>query len=122
LIYDVLGVRPASLASHKTEWTKLIQIWDRVVHYINDPKTQPDALKIMSARVGLTPETYQPLLKGTHLIDVAEAKKTFKKAEGLKSLYGSSKIADDFNVANAVYKEHQDIDGYIDPAFTEGQK
>jgi len=122
LIYDVLAVRPASLSAHKAEWMKLIQIWDRVVHYINDPKTQPDALKIMSARVGLTPETYKPLLKGTHLIDIAEGKKTFKKAEGLKSLYGSSKIADDFNVANAVYKEHQDIDSYIDPSFTEGQK
>jgi len=122
LIYDVLGVRPESLAAHKAEWTKLIVIWDRVVHYINDPKTQPDALKIMSARVGLTPETYKPLLKGTHLIDIAEAKKTFKKGEGLESLYGSSKIADDFNVANAVYKEHQDINSYIDPSFTEGQK
>ena len=122
LIYDVLAVRPASLSSHKAEWMKVIQIWDRVVHYINDPKTQPDALKIMSARVGLTPETYKPLLKGTHLIDIAEAKKTFKKAEGLKSLYGSSSIADEFNVANAVYKEHQDINSYIDPSYTEGQK
>jgi NitT/TauT family transport system substrate-binding protein len=122
LIYDVLGVRPASLSSHKAEWMKLIGIWDRVVHYINDPKTQPDALKIMSARVGLTPETYKPLLKGTHLIDVAEGKKTFAKAEGLKSLYGSSEIADDFNVANAVYKERQDIDSYIDPSFTLGQR
>jgi NitT/TauT family transport system substrate-binding protein len=122
LIYDVLGVRPASLASHKAEWMKLIGIWDRVVHYINDPKTQPDALKIMSARVGLTPETYKPLLKGTHLIDVAEGKKTFAKAEGLKSLYGSSEIADEFNVANAVYKERQDIDSYIDPSFTLGQR
>jgi NitT/TauT family transport system substrate-binding protein len=122
LIYDVLGVRPESLASHKAEWMKLIGIWDRVVHYINDPKTQPDALKIMSARVGLTPETYKPLLKGTHLIDIAEAKKTFKKAEGLTSLYGSSSIADDFNVVNAVYKDHQDINTYIDASFTEGQK
>lgn len=122
LIYDVLAVRPASLSSHKAEWMKMIVIWDRVVHYINDPKTQPDALKIMSARVGLTPEVYKPLLKGTHLIDIAEAKKTFKKAEGLKSLYGSSTIADDFNVTNAVYKEHQDINSYIDPSYTEGQK
>ena len=62
----------------------------------------------MSARVGLTPAAYKPLLKGTHLIDVAEGKKAFKKGDGLKSLYGSSKISDDFNVANAVYKEHQD--------------
>ena len=119
LIYDVLAVRPASLASHKEEWIKLIKVWDKVVHYINDPKTQPDALKIMSARVGLTPEAYKPLLKGTHLIDLKEGVKTFKKGKGLSSLYGSSTIADDFNVANAVYKQHQDINAYIDPAFTD---
>jgi NitT/TauT family transport system substrate-binding protein len=122
LIYDVLAVRPESLASHKAEWMKLMQVWDRVVHYIKDPKTQPDALRIMSARVGLTAEAYAPLLKGTHLIDLAEAKKVFKKAEGLTSLYGSSRVADEFNVANAVYKTHQDVDSYIDPSFTEGPK
>lgn len=121
LIYDVLAVSPTSLASRKADWMKLIKLWDRVVHYINDPKTQDDAVKIMAARVGLTPAAYKPLLKGTHLIDIAEGKKTFKKAEGLKSLYGSSKIADDFNVANAVYKKAQDIDSYIDPSLTNAQ-
>jgi NitT/TauT family transport system substrate-binding protein len=122
LIYDVLAVSPASLAAHKDDYIKLIKVWDRVVHYINDPKTQNDAVAIMAKRVGLTPEAYKPLLKGTHLIDVAEGKKTFKKADGLKSLYGSSKISDDFNVANAVYKEHQAIDSYINPSLTEAVK
>ncbi len=117
LIYDVLAVRPTSLASHKAEWIKVIKVWDKVVHYINDPKTQPDALKIMSARVGLTPAAYKPLLKGTHLIDLKEGAKRFKKGEGLGSLYGSSHIADDFNVANAVYKQHQDIEAYIDASL-----
>ena len=84
LIYDALAVNPKSLAEHRADWIKLIEIWDRVVHYINDPKTQDDALKILSARVGLDPETYKPLLKGTHLIDVAEGKKTFEKGEGLE--------------------------------------
>jgi NitT/TauT family transport system substrate-binding protein len=40
------------------------------------------------------------------------------KADGFKSLYGSSKIADDFNVKNAVYKDAQKIDAYIDPSLT----
>ena len=121
LIYDVLAVSPTSLSSRKADWMKLIKLWDRVVHYINDAKTQDDAVKIMAARVGLTPAAYKPLLKGTHLIDIAEGKKTFKKADGLKSLYGSSKIADNFNVANAVYKKAQDIDSYIDPSLTNAQ-
>jgi NitT/TauT family transport system substrate-binding protein len=122
LIYDVLAVSPTSLAAHKDDYVKLIKVWDRVVHYINDPKTQDDAVTIMCKRVGLSPADYKPLLKGTHLIDVAEGKKVFKKAEGLKSLYGSSKISDDFNVANAVYKEHQAIDSYINPSLTEAVK
>jgi NitT/TauT family transport system substrate-binding protein len=121
LIYDVLAVSPTSLASRRADWMKLIAVWDRVVHYINDPKTQDDAVKIMAARVDLAPAAYKALLKGTHLIDVAEGKKDFQKADGLGSLYGSSKIADDFNVANDVYKEPQDIDSYIDPSLTNGQ-
>jgi NitT/TauT family transport system substrate-binding protein len=121
LIYDVLAVSPASLNAHRADWMKLIGVWDRVVHYIDDPKTQDDALKIMAARVDLTPDAYKPLLKGTHLIDVAEAKKTFKKADGLASLYGSSRNADQFNVANDVYKQAQDIDSYIDPSLTSAQ-
>jgi NitT/TauT family transport system substrate-binding protein len=122
LIYDVLAVSPTSLASRHDDWMKLIKVWDRVVHYIDDPKTQDDAVKIMAARVGLAPEAYKPLLKGTKLLDLEAGRRTFKKGEGLTSLYGSSKIADDFNVKNDVYKQSQDIGTYIDPSLTEATK
>src|SRR5215471_166725 len=122
LIYDVLAVNPTTLASRRADWMKLIKLWDRVVHEIEDPKTQDEAVKIMAARVGLEPDAYKRLLKGTHLLDLAAGKKAFKKADGLASLYGSSKIADDFNVKNDVYKQHQDIDSYIDPSLTEAAK
>ena len=117
LIFDVLTVSPASLSNRKDDWAKIVKVWGKVVTYINDPKTQPDAIKIMSARVGLTPEAYKPLLKGTRLLTLAEGKAAFVKADGFKSLYGSSKIADDFNVKNAVYKEPQDLTKAIDPLF-----
>ena len=119
LIYDVLAVNPAKLSAHRDDWMKLLKVWDRVVHYINDPATQDDAVKILAARVGLEPEVYKPLLKGTHLIDLAEGKKIFEKGEGLGSLYGSTTIANDFNVKNAVYKDSQDVDSYIDPSLTD---
>lgn len=122
LIYDVLTVSPASLSSRRAEWGKLIAVWDRVVHYIDDPKTQDDAVKIMAARVGLEPDAYKTLLKGTKLLDLAAGRKVFKKADGLASLYGSSKIANDFNVKNAVYKESQDVDSYIDGSLSEAAK
>jgi len=121
LIYDVLIVSPSSLAAHRADYMKLVQLWDRVVKYINDPQTQDDAISIMSARVGLTPAQYKPLLAGTHLLNIAEAKKVFAKSDGLDSLYGSSKIVDEFNVKNNVYKQPQVIDGYIYPALTLAQ-
>jgi NitT/TauT family transport system substrate-binding protein len=114
LIYDVLTVSPTSLSSRKADWKKVVKVWDKVVTYINDPKTQPDAVKIMSARVGIKPEAYLPLLKGTKLLSLDEGKKVFVKAPGFKSLYGSSKISDDFNVKYGVYKKPMDIDKAID--------
>jgi NitT/TauT family transport system substrate-binding protein len=121
LIYDVLAVNPASLSAHKQDYIKLIKIWDRIVHYISDPKTQDDAVKIMAARSGLEPAAYKPILAGTHLLDVAAGKEVFKKADGLDSLYGSTKIADEFNVKNGVYKQPQDVDSYIDSSLAVGK-
>ncbi|KVU64558.1 ABC transporter substrate-binding protein [Burkholderia ubonensis] len=115
LIYDAITVTPTSLAARKADWTKVVKVWYRCVAYINDPKTQADAVKIMSARVGLAPGQYLPLLKGTHLLDAAAAKQAFRKGDGLDSIYGSTRNADAFNVRNAVYKQSQDVDAYIDP-------
>jgi NitT/TauT family transport system substrate-binding protein len=118
LIYDVLAVNPATMATHRADYIKLIKVWDHVVSYINDPKTQDDAVQIMATRVGLNAAQYKLLLAGTHLISVAEAKKVLAKADGLSSLYGSTQNADEFNVRNAVYKLPQRIDGYIEPSLT----
>jgi NitT/TauT family transport system substrate-binding protein len=118
LIYDVLAVNPASAKQRRADWVKVVKVWDRVVKYINDPKTQPDAVKIMAARVGVSPETYLPLLKGTKLLSLDEAKKIYVKGDGFKTLYGSSRIADEFNVANDVYKKAEDVNSYLDSSFT----
>lgn len=118
LIYDVLTVNPASLASRKADWQKVVLVWDKVVAYIEDPKTQADAVKIMAARVGVPPASYVTFLKGTKLLSLKAGKQIMVKADGFKSLYGSSKIADDFNVKNAVYKDAQKVDSYIDPSLT----
>jgi NitT/TauT family transport system substrate-binding protein len=117
LIYDVLLVSPGSLAEHRADWSKLISIWDRVVHYIGDPATQTDAIEIMSARVGLTPDAYRPLLAGTHLLDLAANTTVFLKGKDLASLYGSTANADAFNAKFDVYKSRQDVNGYIDPTL-----
>ena len=117
LIYDVLTVSPASLSSRRADWGKVVKVWAKVVDYINDPKTQPDAVKIMAARVGIKPEAYLPLLKGTRLLTLDEGKAIMVKADGFKSLYGSSKIVDDFNVKNAIYKKPQDLNKAIDPTL-----
>ena len=88
------------------------------VVYIMDPKTNEDAVKIMAARVGIPAEEYKTFIKGTKILTLEEARGFFKKGEGYTSLYGSSKISDDFNVANKVYEAAQDVDSYIDPSLT----
>ena len=63
-------------------------------------------------------DTIQPV-SYTHLklLSLAEAKKVFVKADGFKSLYGSTKISDDFNVKYGVYKKPMDIQKTIDPTL-----
>ena len=121
LIYDVLAANPTSAKAHRAEWLKVLKVWDKTVAYIEDPKTQADAVKIMAARSGVTPEEYLPFLKGTKLLNLADGKKVYTKGEGFKSLYGSTKFVNDFNVAQGVYKAPEKIDAYLDPSFTSGK-
>ena len=120
LIYDVLAVSPQSLAANSEDWEAVAEVWYKIVDYIYDPATQADAVSIMAARVGLTAEEYKPFLEGTKILTLPEAKSFLEKGEGFTSLYGSSKIADDFNLKYEVYTDAQDIDSYIDPSITLG--
>jgi len=121
LIYDVVTVSPASLASRRAEWIKFVAVWDKVVAYIEDPKTQPDAVAIMAGKVGIDAPTFTRFLKGTKLLTLGEGRKVMKDAEGFGSLYGSTRFADAFNVKFEVYKTAQDVKAAIDPALTDGK-
>jgi NitT/TauT family transport system substrate-binding protein len=118
LIYDVLAVNPASAKERRAEWMNVVKMWNKVVAYIEDPATQSDAVKIMAARSGVSPEEYLPLLKGTKLLSLEEGKKVYVKAEGFHSLYGSSEIANTFNWYSKAYSLSQNVSSYIDASFT----
>ncbi|MDH5393771.1 MAG: ABC transporter substrate-binding protein [Gammaproteobacteria bacterium] len=120
LIYDLYAVSPQSYAARKDDWKKVMKVWYRIVDYVNDPKTFNDAVAIMASRVGLKADEYKSFVKGTKILTLKEAKKMFKKSKGFKSIYGSTQIADDFNVANKVYDKAQNIKSYIDPSLTLG--
>jgi NitT/TauT family transport system substrate-binding protein len=122
LIYDVLAVNPVSLAQRRDDWSKVVDVWYRVVDYILDPATQPEAVSIMAARVGIAADEYLPFLQGTRILTLKEAKAIMAPAgadaTGFGSLYGSTRIADNFNIEYEVYEEAQDIDAYIDTSLT----
>ena len=122
LIFDALAVSPSSLTKNKAAWAKVVKAWYKTVDFILDPKNEKEVLDILSARVNLKPAEYAGLLKGTHLLTLAEAKKAFVKAAGLESVYGSSQLVDGFNTANKVYDEAQKIDTYFDPSFVAALK
>lgn len=119
LIYDVLAVSPSSVASRKDDWMKVLKVWYQAVAYLKDPATREDAIKIMAARVGIDPQEYKGFIEGTKILTLEEALPFMTKADGFKSIYGSSKISDDFNVENKVYSEPQNINAYIDSSLME---
>ena len=114
LIYDALAVSPQSYAQRKADWAKVAKVWYRISDYVRDPATQADAVKIMAAKVGVSAEQYATAMPGTYFLSLAEAKARYAKAPGFESLYGSTQIADEFNVANKVYAAAQPVDEYID--------
>ncbi|MFT4021239.1 MAG: ABC transporter substrate-binding protein [Acinetobacter sp.] len=122
LIYDTVAVSVTSLAQNKEQWTKFVQVWDKVVNYIQDPKTHDDAVKIMANRVGVAPAQYAKMIDGTHLLSVADNKKVFTKGQVFDSIYGSSYYVNEFNVSNGIYKTAVDVDSLIDPSVVEAVK
>lgn len=117
LIYDVLAVAPASLAARRADWAKVIDVWYRAVDFIMAPATREEAIAIMAARVGVSAEQYKPFLAGARILQRGEAGPFFASGDGFDSIYGSSRIADDFNRKYEVYQEAQDIEAYIDPSL-----
>ena len=119
LIYDTITVSPQSLAQHRADWVKLVSVWNKVLAYINNPETKADAVKIMAARTGSTPEDYSAFISGTRFLSLTESAKVIaSKSAGFGSLTSSTSAANDFNVKNAVYKESQDVSAYIDAKLT----
>ena len=118
LIYDMVVVTPGSLATSRADWVKFVKVWDKIVAYLADPKTKADGIKIMAARAGVDPKDYADFMSGTQLLTLKQgAAKLAAKTAGFDSVAGSAKIADDFNVKNAVYKEAQDVSSYIDASL-----
>lgn len=118
LIYDCLFVSPETLKERRDDWLKVIKVWYRIVDYIKDPKNTDDALAILAGRVNITADDYEPFLEGTYILPLSEAMKVWEEAPGLGSIYGSSKISDDFNVKFKVYESPLDYKSYFDASLT----
>jgi NitT/TauT family transport system substrate-binding protein len=114
LIYDQLAVNPTSLAQNREAWKRVVKTWLRVADFIADETNRPEILRIMSARVGLTPDRYADLMKGTHFLGLDGNLRHFAPGGDLSSVYFSSKTVDSFNVANNVYKASIAVDPYFD--------
>jgi NitT/TauT family transport system substrate-binding protein len=122
IIYDLLYVSSESLQKNKADWAKVVKVWYKIADYMSKEENLDDALKILAGRVNLKPEEYEPLLKGTKILTYEQALKAWEKADGLGSVYGSTKNVNAFNLKHSVYKESQDPEKYLDPSFTKALK
>ena len=118
LIYDCLFVTKESLEARRDDWMKVVEVWYKVVDFIKDEDNTDEALAILAGRVNVTPDEYEPFLDGTYILPLDEALKVWEAKEGLESVYGSSKISDDFNVKFEVYGEPVKYEAYFDPSLT----
>jgi NitT/TauT family transport system substrate-binding protein len=118
LIYDLVCVSPQSLKQRRDDWVKVIKVWNRIVAFVRDPAHQAEAVKIMAGRAGVPPEEYAKFMPGTRFLTPQEALARFEPKDTLDSLLGSGKVADEFNVANKVYKDPQPIKAYIDGSLS----
>ena len=118
IIYDLVYVSAESLEKRRADWMKVVKVWYRVVDFIKDEANTDEVLEILSKRVGISPEEYEPFLDGTYILSLDEALERWEEAEGLGSVYGSSKIVDQFNVDFGVYEKPLDINKYLDPSLT----
>jgi NitT/TauT family transport system substrate-binding protein len=117
LIYDVLAVAPESLANRRNDWRKVFEVWYRIVDFLAVPENLDEAMRIMAGRVGITPQAYAGFFEGTRFLSRAEATQRYVEGDGLESLWGSTRLADAFNVKYRVYEAPQDVASYIDASF-----
>lgn len=118
LIYDELNVSPKSLAERRSDWVKVVKVWNRIVKFVMDPANKDEAVKIMAGRAGVPADEYAKFLPGTRFLTPDEAIAKFEQKDGLDSVYGSGKVADAFNVANKVYEKSQPVGEYIDSSLS----
>ncbi|MES1207695.1 MAG: ABC transporter substrate-binding protein, partial [Pseudomonadota bacterium] len=127
LIYDLVCVSPKSLAQRRADWVKVVKVWNRIEAFVTDPAHKDEAVKMMAGRAGVPPEEYAKFLPGTRFLSPEEALVRFDKTvagkaggkpDPLASLYGSGKVADDFNLGAKVYEKSQPVDEYIDASLS----
>ena len=75
---------------------------------------------IVTVGQGEMPATIKP--HGTEKVSTPEAKATYKKGDGLDSIYGSMAIGNKFNLDNKVYKVSQKPESYLYPGIVAALK
>jgi len=119
LIFDQLCVNPKSLAERRADWLKVVKVWFQIADFIKDPKNVDEAAKIMGQRVKLPGDEYKKFMSGTAFQDLAGNVKAYAKADGLESVFGSSKTVDAFFTKNKMYKKPVKYDEYMDGSLVE---
>lgn len=121
IIYDCLAVDRAHLAANPEVWQKVTDVWFKVSAFAADPANKPELLRIGAARLGITPEKFEPMLDGVKVFSLKESIEAFKDkgGEDLTSVHGSSRYTDAFNVKYEVYAKPEYSPSYFDSSFTE---
>ncbi len=119
MIYDQLCVSPRSLAENRAARLKVVKIWFRIADYLADPANLDDAAKIMMRSGRADAGRIQGDHEGHAHLERCREPQALRQGQRLESIYGSSKIVDDFNVKNGVYKAPLKVEEYFDSSLVE---
>ena len=119
LIYDLVCVNPQSLAQRRADWVKVVKVWNRIVAFVTRSRQPGRGGEDHGGARRRAARGVREVPAGHALPDARRRRWRASSAKDtLDSLFGSGKVADEFNVANKVYAAPQPVAAYIDGSLS----
>ena len=93
-----------------------MKVWYKTIAYLKDEKNFDEALGILAARVGNTPDQYEGFYNGTKILSLAEAKAAWKPKDSVRSTVLRPSSTSSTSTTKST--KSLDVKTYLDPSFT----
>ncbi len=121
LFYQLLCVRPNHLEEERAAWSGLMPVWQRVVDFVTNEETRPEAIALMAERAGVSENTMSKLVNGTRFEGLEANRRHFRPGTTLDSLLYSTTVANAFHVEQGLQSKRLDVERLLDSSLVESR-